>query len=309
MTAAVLLGVLIAMAPALSSAEDRISAMSQLLDMAGQKAGEGEILEVGSGKPVETGTDGETEEDDIDVPRGSPVTPLKICAQDDPDCTHVPGQAVGTVDLSAIEHASWRGGDRFASVPDYTYLSVHFDLEGNAYLSVLPPGWQSPLFYKFRKGMKGAWKFRNGHIYRVKLNVSIFRSRTSNYIEVRRDGVEDPVYKKRIREVLWLAHASGHPVIIGEREYRVYYSNAIAKVDGKEPARIVPDQHCVVLITNKGSKDDADFESYIIPRKDIESENVATYELLNKQKVGLRIPPDSQTLEFFAPQDKPDDAE
>jgi len=275
-------------------------AFNQLRMLAGAASGGGEIIDLGPVGPVDGG---ETVPEDgvMELPRARSLDPSCICPS--PECEAACGRISQTpaysVDLAGIVNRHWRHAGKFASPPGETFLSVHFNAKGDAYLSVLPPGWGDPLFYKFRKGMAGAWKFRNGDIYRVKLDVNIFRSKTSNYVVVKKDGVEEPVYKERIKTLLWQAYGAGEPVSLNGREYRLFYSNAIRKPGENEPERIIPDEFSIVLIHNAGDKDDPDIKNYMIPAKRIEGTAVVSYELYDGQKVGLRIPAGTKTLELF----------
>ncbi|MFC1679984.1 hypothetical protein ACFL2T_07230 [Elusimicrobiota bacterium] len=201
-----------------------------------------------------------------------------------------------TVDLKSIFNKHWKTADSYTSNGKKTYLSAHFDFKGEVYLSVLPPGWSKPLLYRFGAGMAGAWRVGED-VYRLKLDVSIFRNRTNNWIVITKDGDEKPIYKKRIRELLAVAYHAGRTTHIGNIPYQLYFSYA-TKGD-KDPYRMAPRKFGIVLSYNTGDDKDHQYYNYIIDYDETKDGKTGYYLLYNGHKTAFRTRPNTTILEIY----------
>jgi len=199
------------------------------------------------------------------------------------------------LDLGKLFSRQWKTADSFEGPEGKTYLSATFDLDDDMFLSVIPPGWKEPLYYRFEYGMSGAWR-SGGEIYRVKLEVNIFRERTRNWIIITRDGQEEPVYKRRIQELGASAYAQGDKVVLAGRAYRVFFDY---NPKGDSPARIDPTKFGVVFVHDADSGEGYDFHHYAVDYNALKDGKVHGYRMHDEQKVGLRVPPNTTDLEVY----------
>lgn len=210
--------------------------------------------------------------------------------------TQTERQPQARVRLSEIRDQYWKRTDGIGSGAERIYLSAHFDLQGEAYVSVLGAGWESPYLYKLERGMDGYWE-HHGVRYRIQLDVSIWRSRTNNIIEVYREGVNAPVYSSRIVDLLAKAFATGQPVRLGGKDYRLFYSCSVdASQSPAEPDRGRP---AVLLAEDVGERGEHEFNNYIFPASGISRMSVSRYALSNGQTIGMKLSPDGETLQVY----------
>ena len=220
-------------------------------------------------------------------------TPVRDMGNED-----VPREPEAGVKLAEIRDQYWKTTDGFGTGDDRIYLSAHFDLEGNAYLSVLAAAWESPYFYKLERGMDGYWEYR-GARYHARLDVSIWRARTSNIIEIYREGSSRPVYAIRIIDLLAKGFETGKAVRVGRKDYRLFYS---CSVDGsKQPAEPDPQRLAVFLAEDAGGRGRHEFNNFIFPVADISKTSISLYALSNGQTVGLKLSQDGETLQLYGP--------
>lgn len=200
------------------------------------------------------------------------------------------------VDLGSLFNRQWTGAHSAAAGGTTLHLSVTFDLNGQAYVSVKADEWASPLFFKLERGLSGDWEL-GGARYRVGLDVNIFRSRLSNFIVVWRDGQARPVYKRRIRELLSAAYETGETVIIGGRSYKLFFSY---NVDGyRKPPRLDEGRFGVVFVHDADPRGEHDFDPFIVPYAELAAGGLRRYPLYDGQPVGLRLLEDKTTLELY----------
>ncbi|MCX5797765.1 MAG: hypothetical protein NTY77_19925 [Elusimicrobia bacterium] len=234
----------------------------------------------------------------LEVPAvsGSPAVLASRASVENLGTAEVSRQPQASVNLAEIRDQYWKTTDGFGRDGERIYLSAHFDLEGNAYVSVLPAAWASPYFYKLERGMDGYWEY-HGARYHILLDVSIWRARTNNIIEIYREGGNEPVFTSRIVELLAKGFATGKTVRIGRKDYRLFYS---CSVDGsKSPAEADPRRLAVFLAEDVGEPGKHDFNNYIFPVADISKTSISRYALSNGQTVGLKLSADGETLQLY----------
>jgi len=188
-----------------------------------------------------------------------------------------------TVDLAAAFNKNWEA-DAFATVQGPARVGTHFDAKGDAYLSVLLPHAQVASYYKYEAGMGAAWQV-GGEVYEMWLDVSIFRSRTSNYVMVRRRSDGRDVYKRRIKDILLRTYPKGTTLNVSGREYKVFFSYGLLPGN---PGRTDMNSYSLVLVTNVGTGGDLDYRSYIIPFADLAAGGTVSYSLYGGTRVRLR---------------------
>ncbi|MBI5244573.1 MAG: hypothetical protein HY922_12975 [Elusimicrobia bacterium] len=207
-----------------------------------------------------------------------------------------PGVPDATVALADVRNRHWKTTDGFGAGDDRIHLSAHFDLEGNAYLSVMAASWELPYFYLFKRGMSGCWESR-GARYHMRLDVSIWRARTSNIVEIYREGENHPTYAARIIDILAKAYETGREIRLGKRAYRLFYS---CSVDGsKTPAEADTRRMGIALVEDVGKRGEHDFNPYIFPAADIGKAKLSRYQLANGQTVGLKLSQDGASLLIY----------
>lgn len=201
-----------------------------------------------------------------------------------------------TVDLAAVFNKNWEA-DAFHTGEGPARVGTHFDAQGDAYLSVLLPHAQVATYFKYEAGMRAAWQVGN-EVYEMWLDVSIFRSRTSNYVMVRRRSDGREVYKRRIKDILLKTYPKGRTLEVAGREYKVFFSYGLLP---GSPARTDTNSYSLVLVTNAGSNGDLDYRSYIIPFKDLASGGTVSYALYGGVRVRLRARISPPELDVFLP--------
>ena len=201
-----------------------------------------------------------------------------------------------TVDLGAVFNDNWRA-DAFATQGGPASVGTQFDAKGDAYFSVLLPHAQVASYYKYEAGMGAVWQV-GGESYEMWLDVSIFRSRTSNFVMVKRLSDDRVVYKRRIKDILLKTYPQGRTTSIGGREYKLFFSYGL--VPGS-PARTDMNSYTLALVTNVGTNGDLDYRSYIIPFKDLASGNTVSYALYGGVRVRLRARTAPPELDIFLP--------
>ncbi|MFH2202375.1 MAG: hypothetical protein ABIJ96_04630 [Elusimicrobiota bacterium] len=213
------------------------------------------------------------------------------------DYQQVPAAAPeASVHLGAIFNRQWKQAEVLGIADDQLFLSITFDLEGDAYLSIMAAQWEQPNFYKLERTLHGEWELPGGK-YSVDLDVSIFRERISNYIVIRKEGVEQPVYRKRIKHLLLQAYLSGRRITLGGREYMVFFS---FDLDGaNKPAQMRKDKFGIVLVHDDRDGEEHNFYTYIIAYSDLTADQVLRKEFFGDYPAGLRIAEDNTTLEIY----------
>lgn len=201
-----------------------------------------------------------------------------------------------TIDLATVFNKNWEA-DSFMTGAGAAAVGTHFDANGDAYLSVLLPHAQVASYYKYEASMGAAWQVGN-EVYEMDLDVSIFRSRTSNFIVVKRRSDGRTVFKRRIKEILLKTYPRGRIVLIGGREYRLFFSYGLLPGN---PARTDMNSRSLVLVTNAGSHGDLDYRSYIIPFRDLEAGGIVSYTLYGGARLRLRARTAPPELDVFLP--------
>ncbi|MDE2291237.1 MAG: hypothetical protein KGL53_04070 [Elusimicrobia bacterium] len=200
-----------------------------------------------------------------------------------------------TISLNDIFNRNWKA-ESYQTPAGPVWLGTHFDFNGDAYLSVLLPHAMVPVLYKYERGMGGTWE-AGGETYQLSLDVSIFRSKTSNYVVVKRRSDGAKVYVRRIRDLLLSTYPLGRQMTIGGREYRLFFSHGVLHGN---PAHIDTQSYALVFVTN-ADPNGMDFRSYIIPFRDLDSGALVTYQLLDGAKVRLRAVKSSGELQVYLP--------
>lgn len=201
-----------------------------------------------------------------------------------------------TVDLNAVFNENWRA-DAFPTADGPAAVGTQFDAKGDAYLSILLPHAQVASYYKYEAGMGATWQV-GGEIYEMWLDVSIFRSRTSNVVMVSRRSDGRVVYKRRIKDILLRTYPQGRTTVIGGREYKLFFSYGLIPGD---PARTDMTTYTLALVTNVGSGGDLDYRSYIIPFASLQAGGTVSYALYGGVRVRLRARTAPAELDIFLP--------
>lgn len=202
-----------------------------------------------------------------------------------------------TIALGGVFNKNWEA-DSFETPAGTVRLGTHFDAKGDAYLSVLLPHAQVATYYKYEAGMGAAWQVGN-EVYEMDLDVSIFRSRTSNLVTVKRRSDGRQVYKRRIRDILLRTYPQGRTLDVAGREYKLFFSYGLLP---GSPARTDTASYTVVLVTNVGTGGDLDYRSYIIPFDQLTGGAPVTYTLYGGVKLRLRARPvPDAELDVFLP--------
>ena len=207
-------------------------------------------------------------------------------------------EADAAVYLPGIKDRHWTRADAFGGGEDRHFVSAHFDAQGNAYLSLMAVGWRAPLFYRFERDMNGQWEW-NASRYSMDLDVSIWRARLNNIVRVRREGEEEPVYARRISDILRRAYLAGERLVLGYGEYRIFFSNEIEP--SRSPARIIPLRQSVVFVKDLGTPDSPDYRRTIQPLSELEDGEWVRRPLPDGRTVFLRLVGNATTLELRLP--------
>ena len=207
-----------------------------------------------------------------------------------------PSEPSQVVALGDVYNKNWKA-DSYETPDGRVWFGTHFDLRGNAFLSVIMPHGMMATLYKYEMGMTGSWQ-AGGEIYDLSLDVSIFRSRTSNYVTVKRRSDGRTVYRKRIREILLKTFPLGQKLVVHGREYRLFFSHGVL---GGSTGRPDPNTYAVVLVTNVGDDSEPDYRSYILPFRDLDGGGLVTYQLYEGARVKFRSLKDTAELEIYIP--------
>jgi hypothetical protein len=205
-----------------------------------------------------------------------------------------------SVELGKIFNQHETGAETASHNGKSVDLSITFDLNSDAYLSIKEASWGSPLFYKLEAGMGGAWRM-GGDIWAVNLDVNIFRQRINNYIVLRDRATGDKFYRKRIRSVLVKAFMRGQQITVGGKSYRVFFSYDLD--DSKSPATPRDKVYGIVLVHDSDPDGGHELENYVIPYADLKDGVVKIYELYDDQEVAMSLREDNLTLDFYAVSD------
>ena len=214
----------------------------------------------------------------IDIPApplpvaGRPVGPLILPAAD-----------TLTVELTPLLERHLTRTDRFVVSGEETFVSGTLDLAGDGYLAVTPPG-GAPKLIKISRGMSGWWA-SGGRYYSASLSVNIFRARLNNVIVIR-DDRDRVVWQKTIRELFRLTYASGEPVTLAGRPYRLFYAN--------QPGGSGRQGLCFIYDENRGGTHEYHF--FLVPREQIESPFPTSYRMYGGDHIRLRLDPDGPRL-------------
>ena len=128
-----------------------------------------------------------------------------------------------SVQLAPLIDRHWRASESFNDREGITFLAGTLDLANDGYLSVITPCGHT-MFVKIERGMSGRWTCRT-RSYEVKLDVSIFRSRYSNVIQIRDSSTKLMVWERKINELFRATYAAGEPVVLAGRPYSMFYSH------------------------------------------------------------------------------------
>ena len=132
------------------------------------------------------------------VPPGVPVeaVPDTVLLKSEGQILQLPAPKI-SLELSPMLNRHWEGSDGYGAGADRVSLSSQFDRSGDPYMAVMGAGWGSPLFYKLERSLSGRWR-SNGRIYSGELSISIFRSRTDNYIVIKDESSDRKVLEKHL---------------------------------------------------------------------------------------------------------------
>lgn len=207
-------------------------------------------------------------------------------------------QAEAAVYLPGIRDRHWTRADAFGSGEDRHFVSAHFDSKGDAYLSLMAAGWRAPLFYRFERDMNGQWEW-NASRYSMDLDVSVWRARLNNVVRVRRVGEDDPVYERRISDILRKAFEAGEVLRLGGFEYRLFYSNEIEA--SKSPAHILPQRLSIVFVADLGTPDSPQYRQAILPLSALSDGEWVRRPLPDGRSAWMRLVGEGTTLELRTP--------
>ncbi|MFA6030043.1 MAG: hypothetical protein WC969_09330 [Elusimicrobiota bacterium] len=221
----------------------------------------------------------------LSVPPETRVTPLgPVNALGEPDVR---------LDLSALKDRHWHGADGFDTPAGRVSMTISFSLQGNPYLAVRAPDWKEPVFHRFEMGMRGDWRI-GGTAYRLDFDVSIFRPKASNIVQVFRAGEDLPVYKHTILELQKKSYITGAAASLGRHHYRFFHADDVDS--SANPTRPDPRRQGLVFIENAGVGTGG-FAAYIVDASMVGPEAQGFF-FDNGQTVAMRTTPDG-TLEVF----------
>lgn len=206
-------------------------------------------------------------------------------------------QDTSSIGLDGIFNKHWTGVDRFTHAGKTFEVSVTFDLVGETYLTVLPPGEILPRFSRLERSMDGRWK--TGAVnYRADIRITNIFCKICNHIRIQADGNRS-VYDREIQDLVNKAYAKGALVRAGGREFRVYFSNDL---DRKPNGRVVDNRFGIVVAYDmKQGKGDPDLKRLIVPFSELSGGQAKKYRVKDGPTLILRIDPASRTLYLSAP--------
>lgn len=191
-------------------------------------------------------------------------------------------QDTDTVDLAPLLDRHLSTTDSFQGAGGVTLVAGTLDASGDGYLAATAPG-RAPVFTKLERGMSGDWD-DGVHRYHVSLNVSIFRARLANIIEIKDLATGRLVWAKRINELFRLAYRAGEPVTLAGRPYRLFYSAAPSLG--------------LCFIYDDASNGGHDYKFYMVPLSQVLGASPTSYRMFGGDTVRLRVTPDRRTLEI-----------
>jgi len=199
--------------------------------------------------------------------------------------------------LDGIFNKHWTGVDRFTHDGKTFEVSVTFDLVGESYLGVLPPGEVVPNFSRLERSMDGRW--RTGALnYRADVRITNIFCKICNHIRIQADRAGS-VYDIEIQDLVNKAYAQGAQVKAGGREFRVYFSNDL---DRQPNGRIVNDRFGIVIAYDrKQGSGSPDLKRLIVPFSELSAGQAKKYKVKDGPTLILRIDPATRTLYFSAP--------
>ena len=212
-----------------------------------------------------------------------PPTPRSI-----PELKAVPDDR--RVDLRGLLDRHWETTDSFSDAAGRTLVAGTLDLSGDGWLVVTPPG-RGPLLVKIERGMSAEWE-AGGRRYSADLDVSIFRARLNNLIEIK-GGDGSTLWKKRIVDLFQRTYQAGGEVVIAGRVYRLFLSRM---PDGGRPAS--PSDRvglCLIYDELDESGRHSQYDFYRFPIETMEGSALAA-KLFGGDAVLLQASPDGSEL-------------
>lgn len=115
--------------------------------------------------------------------------------------------------------------DAFSDRVGHHLVAVTLDQNGpdGAWLSVTPPGLPARMVL-IEAGMNARWS-AGGRNYRVGMDISIFRARLNNIIQISDADTGELLWSRRIIEVMRNSYFAGEPVTVGGRPYRIFFAH------------------------------------------------------------------------------------
>lgn len=193
----------------------------------------------------------------------------------------VRAQDTTSVDLMPLLERHLTTTDAYSGAGGITYVAGTLDVNGDGFLAVTPQG-KTTTFVKIERRMGGSWS-DGVHSYRVSLNVSIFRARLDNIIEIRDQDTGNMVWAKRINDLFRAAYKAGEPVVIAGRPYRLFFSQSPS--------------YGLCFIYDDTSNGGHDWKFYMVPMSQVVG-NASSYRMYGGDAVRLRVTPDLKTLEI-----------
>lgn len=188
-----------------------------------------------------------------------------------------------SVDLGPIYGRHFRRTSGYFADTQWVDVAGTLDLAGDGFLAVTPRG-GSTTYAKIQRRMSGSWN-AGGQRYSVSLDVSIWRERLNNIIQVR-DASGRVVWSMTIRELFRVTYAAGEPVIVGGRPYRLFYS---AQPDGSGRSGLC-------FIYEDDSTGTKEYRFYLIPVEQLRTDAPSSYSFFGGDQVRLQLSPDRGTL-------------
>jgi uncharacterized protein YdeI (BOF family) len=183
----------------------------------------------------------------------APPTPVAVAAY-----SAAPDDA--RVALAGLVDRHWTQTDWFDDAAGRTFVAGTLDLNGDGWLAVTAPG-RAAFLVKIERGMSAAWS-AGGRSYKLDLDVSIFRPRLSNVLEIRDAAAGGTVWRRRIVDLFQKTYDAGRAVVIGGRPYRLFLSRMPGSGSPASPSSRIG--LCLIYdqLDGSGAHDQYDFYRY-----------------------------------------------
>ena len=194
------------------------------------------------------------------------------------------------VSLVGLLDRHWTATDLFDDAAGRTFVSGTLDLAGDGWLVVTPPGGSAQMV-KIERGMSGSWS-AGGRRYSVDLDVSIFRARLANIIEIK-DGSGATVWKRRIIDLFQKTYDAGRAIVVDGRPYRLFLSRMPGS--GRPAAPTTQVGLCLIYDERDSSGNHAQYDFYRFPFSSLQGVSLAI-KLFNGDPARLEASSDGAEL-------------